>query len=153
MVLILQEDINSMINSFLVSLERDHLTLRSIGITELQHLNFLVDIIDDSGDVRSNPFYLRVCLDRFHSACLSSPFFCGVGSRTAFTIFTKVSRAVPTESFTRCTSGDITTGQNITSPLQTMSDGRNEALSISSFEAFKSACSYSQTISNRFALF
>lgn len=54
----LQKDIQDIISTSLVSLEKDHLTLLAQGEKELQRMNELADLIDESGDV--SPFHFHL---------------------------------------------------------------------------------------------
>jgi hypothetical protein len=51
MIKALEREIQDLISSSLVSLEKDHLALLAIGQEELQRINKLADVIDESGDV------------------------------------------------------------------------------------------------------
>jgi hypothetical protein len=55
MIIKLKTDIQDIISTSLVSLERDHLALLAQGEKELQRMNELADLIDESGDVSSPP--------------------------------------------------------------------------------------------------
>lgn len=56
MILRLEQEIQQMISTSLVSMERDHMALLAKGELELQRINELADIIDGSGDVRSQSY-------------------------------------------------------------------------------------------------
>lgn len=51
MILHLEKDIQDMISSLLISMERDHMTLLAQAQSELQRINELADMIDRTGDV------------------------------------------------------------------------------------------------------
>jgi hypothetical protein len=51
MIKTLEKEIQDLISTSLISLERDHLALLAAGQEELQRINKLADVIDESGDV------------------------------------------------------------------------------------------------------
>jgi hypothetical protein len=65
MIITLEKDIQDVISTSLISLEKEHLVLLAQGERELQRMNELADLIDESGDVSSS-FPLSIPLILFH---------------------------------------------------------------------------------------